>query len=131
MKAKIISIRIAGAICLLFTVFHCFFYTMFQWETTLSCLSVSDRSILLTYHWISILICGFMTILSLFQTQPLIESKLKYTILTMFCLFFLIRIIAEFIYFGITPGSWVILPLCFLPLVLFSIPLFNNKKQVL
>jgi hypothetical protein len=25
----------------------------------------------------------------------------------------------------------VILPLCFLPLVLFSVPLFNNKKQVL
>jgi hypothetical protein len=129
MKAKIISIRIAGVICLLFTVFHCFFYTMFQWETALSCLSVSDRSILLTYHWISILICGFMTILSIFQTQSLIESKLKYTILTMFCLFFFIRIVAEFVYFGLTPGSWVILPLCFLPLVLFTIPMFNHKKQ--
>lgn len=131
MKVQIISIRIAGIICLLFTVFLCFFYTMFQWETALSCLSVSDRSILLTYHWISILICGFMTFLSLFQTRNLVDSNLKYSILIMFCLFFLIRIVAEFIYFGINPSSWIILPLCFVPLILFSIPMFNPKKEAL
>ncbi len=129
MKIQIISIRIAGIICLLFTVFHGFFYTLFQWKTALSCLSVSDRAILLTYHWMSILICGFMTVLSLFLTRMLLASNLKIPILIMFCLFFTIRIIAEFAYFGISSGSLLILPLCILPLVLFIIPMLNNNKQ--
>ncbi len=129
MKLQIISLRIAGGICLLFTLFHCLFYSLFHWDVALNCLSVSDRGILLTYHWISILILGFMSAISLMQSRMLIASQLRFSILIMFCLFFVIRIVAEFIYFGLNPSSWVILPLCIAPIILFTIPMFKQSEQ--
>jgi len=50
------------------------------------------------------------------------------------CLFFIIRIIAEFTYFGINPSSIVIMPVCILPVILFSTPIVcgfleNNRAS--
>ncbi len=131
MKRNVLMLRIAGSICLLFMLFHFAFFKMLDWEHTLSCLSQNNRSILLTYHYISILITGFMGIIPLLQPKALLTSSLKYSILSMFCLFFVIRIITEFTLFAQTRGpSPVILVMCALPVLLFSLPMFNKSKQL-
>ncbi len=126
MKLSIILIRTAGAICLLFAIFHVFFHKLFNWPESLSCLDVNNRAILLTYHYISILILGFMAITAIFQAKAILKSQLKYSILSMFALFFLIRIYAEFSLFGISQATPVILIICLIPVICFALPIFIN-----
>ena len=129
MKKHLIFLRIAGSISLLFMLFHFAFYKLFDWQHTLNCLSQNNRSILLTYHYISILITGFMGIISLFQTKALLNSSLKYSILSMFGLFYLIRIVTEFTLFGFAKSpSPVILIMCTIPMILYTLPLFYKTK---
>jgi len=128
MKTQIILLRIAGIVSLLFMLFHLAFYKMFQWDTALNCLSKIDRSIMLTYHYISILITGFMGIIPLFQTKGLLNISLKYSILSMFSLFYMIRIITEFTLFGISKTSPVIITMCAIPMIFYSIPIVHKSK---
>jgi hypothetical protein len=129
MKNNIIFLRIAGSISLLFMLFHLAFYRLFNWEHSLECLSQSDRSILITYHYISILILGFMGIVPLLQTKTLLNSPLKYSVLTMFGLFYLIRIVTEFTLFGLNKiSSPIILIMCILPMILYILPLLSAHQ---
>lgn len=130
MKTQIVLLRIAGSISLLFMLFHFAFNKMLDWQHSLSCLSQVNRSILLTYHYISILITGFMGIIPLLQAKTLISSKLRYSILSMFGLFYLIRIITEFTLFAGEKGpSPIILVMCAIPFVFYTLPLLNKPKQ--
>ena len=129
MKRNVLMLRIAGVINLLFLVFHVLFYRLFDWHNTLSCLSQVNRSIFLTYHAISILVLGFMCIIPLLQPKTLLTSSLKYSILSMFSLFFVIRIITEFTLFAQTHGpSPIILVMCALPVVCYIVPLFSKQE---
>ena len=129
MKKHVIFLRIAGSISLMFMLFHFAFFKMLDWQHALSCLSQDNRSILLTYHYISILITGFMGIIPLFQTKALLNSSLKYSVLSMFGLFYLIRIVTEFTLFGLTkPPSPVILLMCAIPMVFYTLPMFYKTK---
>lgn len=128
MKTQVILLRIAGVICILFAAFHFAFSKLFQWDTALSCMRHSDRAILLTYHYISILILSFMAFVSLFQTRILITSKMKYSVLGLFTLFFVLRVVTEFTLFGLSAGSPVILLMCFIPIVLFAVPMFMEAE---
>jgi hypothetical protein len=130
MKTQILLLRIAGCISLLFMFFHFAFQKMFDWEHTLSCLSQDNRSILLTYHYVSILITGFMGIIPLFQTKVILNSPLKYSILSMFALFYLIRIVTEFTLFGFAmPQSPIIIFMCAVPLIFYTVPLFSLFRK--
>jgi hypothetical protein len=135
MKTHIVLLRIAGCISLLFMFFHFSFYKMFEWDNTLGCLSQVNKSIFLTYHYVSFLVTGFMGIIPIVQAGILLGSKLKYSVLSFFALFYLIRIITEFTLFGLSmPQSLIIIVMCALPMVLFSIPIFikvyENSKPV-
>lgn len=123
-------LRSAGIICLPFLLFHFAFNRLFGWDTSLACLSQSDRGILLTYHYISILLLGFMTVVLLFQAKAILASKLRYSVLGMIVLFFTLRIVTEFTLFGWSiPGSPVIILMCLAPVVLIIIPLASNVNQ--
>jgi hypothetical protein len=131
MRSNIILLRIAGIISLLFMVFHFAFYSLFKWENELECLSTSDRAIMLTYHAISILVTGFMGLIPLAQTRAILNSSLKYSVLSLFSLFYLFRIIAEFFLFGYSnPSSPIILIFCCIPLVFYFIPIVNGSKSI-
>jgi hypothetical protein len=130
MKTQQSLLRIAGFINLSFVAFHLAFYKLFHWSADLSLLLAVNKAIFLTYHCISILMLFFMAFVSLLQTKTLLESKLKYSILGLFILFFSVRIVAEFLFFGIKPSTPVILSICLVPIVLYAIPLFNNRQTV-
>jgi hypothetical protein len=130
MKTQIRLLRIAGIICLPFMLFHLAFNRLFGWDTSLACLSQSDRGILLTYHYISMLLLGFMTVVLLLQSREILVSKLKYSVLGMIVLFFLVRIVTEFTLFGWhMPSSPVILFMCLLPVILLIVPLTKSIKS--
>ena len=129
MKTSIKLIRAAGLICLLIMIFHALFHKMFNWPESLNCLDNRNRSIFLTYHFIIILITGFMAFVALFQTKSLLQSNLRYSILGMFSLFFLIRIITEFTLFGIRSSSPVILILCLVPMAFFLLPMIVHTEN--
>ena len=125
----LIMIRIAGGICLFFMLFHLAFYKLFSWDTSLNSLTLNNRSILLTYHYICILIIGFMGILPFIQGKELLKSPLKYSVLGFFSLFYLLRIVTEFTNFGfIHVHSPIIIIMCAIPIFLFSIPIFTKKQ---
>jgi hypothetical protein len=131
MKRNVLMLRIAGSISLLFMLFHLAFFKLFDWQHSLSCLSQLNRSILLTYHYVSILITFFMGFVPLFQTEALLSSSLKCSILSMFGLFYIIRIVTEFTLFAGDRGpSPVILVMCTLPAVCYILPMFNKSEQI-
>jgi hypothetical protein len=130
MKTQIILLRIAGIISLMFMLFHFAFYKLFDWENTLSHLSKDNLSIMLTYHYVSILVTGFMGFVPLFQTKVLLKSSLKYTILSFFAFFYFIRIVTEFTLFGLSmPQSIIIIVMCAIPMFFYAIPIFFKLKQ--
>lgn len=129
MKTSKLLIRIAGVISLLFMILHTMFHKLCNWPASIACLDNSNRSILLTYHYISILMTGFMAFVSLVQTKEILNSQLKYSILGMFSLFYVIRIITEFTHFGIQSSSVIILVLCAIPVLCYLYPLFIKVKQ--
>lgn len=129
MKTQTILLRIAGIISFIFVIFHLMFEKAFNWPITLNCLLPVNKAIMLTYHYICILVLIFMSIVSVFQTKTLINSDLKYSVLGFFCFFFIIRIITEFTFFGIRSSSIAIIPMCAIPAIIFAIPLIKNKKN--
>lgn len=129
MKNCVLMLRIAGAIDLLFVVFHVLFNKLFDWDNTLSCLSQVNRSIFLTYHAIVILVLLFMGVVSLVQPKAILGSLLRYSVLGMCILFFVIRIVTEFTLFSaFRQPSPVILLMCALPTVCYTVPMFFSQK---
>jgi hypothetical protein len=129
MKTQLLLLRIAAVISLLFMVFHFFFSKMFNWNVTLNCLDVNNRAILLTYHYVSFLITFAMGVIPLVQGKQLLSSPLRYSVLSLFSLFYIIRIYTEFSLFGITTASPVILIMCLVPAVFYAIPIFKSEKK--
>jgi hypothetical protein len=128
MKTSLLLLRIAGIVNIPFILFHAAFYKLFKWDTALECLSQSDRSIFLTYHYISIIILTFMVAVSLFQAKKIIASGLKYSLLGFFSLFYIIRIITEFTLFGINQGTPIILLMCAIPTFCYVYPMLVKTK---
>lgn len=128
MKTQRILLYVAGIVNLFFVTFHLAFYKMFNWNVDLNNLAILNRAIFLTYHCICILVLFFMATVSLFQAKALLETKLKYSVLGMFILFYIVRIVSEFIFFGYTSSSPQIILMCLLPIVLYIIPLFSKKE---
>ena len=130
MKAQTLLLRIAGFISLLFVVFHLLFHLMFNWGNTLSVLSSINRAIFLTYHAICILMLLLMGIVPIFKTKALLSSSIKYSILSFFSVFYLIRIVAEFTLFGISCSSPAILIMCLVPMIFYAAFVFKTYNRM-
>ena len=70
-----------------------------------------------------------MSVVGLFQSRALLKSPVKYSVLSMFSIFFLIRIITEFTLFGISVASPIILIMCIIPMISFALPIFINTTN--
>jgi hypothetical protein len=111
-----ISLVIAGVISLLFSIFHASFPWMFNWQETLACLNRTNRAILQTFNLGGILMVGAATFFSLRYPKELVSTTLGRPILIVFALFYLIRLVAEFVFFGYEGvSSIVIIILCSIP----------------
>lgn len=126
---KMLFIRIGGALSILFTIFHSAFYWMFKWNETLTVMTTFDRAILLTFNLICILLLLYSVILSLGFTRKLIETTIGKSLLLFFTLFYLLRIVCEFTYFGfMMPSSIIIIAICLIPALSFGLPAIIKSK---
>jgi hypothetical protein len=128
-QTKILLIRIAGVISILFTLFHAGFYWIFKWSQTLSVMNPIDKGILLTFNLISILLLLYSVVLSLGFARQLIETIVGKSLLLFFTIFYVVRIYSEVAYFGFRiPGSIMIISVCLIPAICFSLPVFLKSK---
>jgi hypothetical protein len=128
-QTKILLIRIAGVISILFTLFHSGFYWIFKWSQTLTVMNPTDRGILLTFNLIGIILLLYSVILSLGFARQLIENAVGKSLLLFFTLFYLVRIFSEVAFFGFRiPGSIMIISVCLIPAICFSLPVFLKSK---
>lgn len=128
-KTKLLLIRIAGIVSIIFTVFHAGFYWIFKWSETLSVMNANDRGILLTFNLICILLLLYSVIMALGFTRQLIENAAGKSILIFLTTFYLVRIYCEFPYFGFQmPSSIFIIAICLIPAICFGLPVFIKTK---
>lgn len=128
-QTKLLLIRIAGVVSILFTLFHAGFFWLFKWSQALSVLNTSDRGILLTFNLICIMLLLYSVILSLGYTRQLIGTIAGKSILLFFTAFYLVRIYSEFAYFGFRmPSSIFIIAICLIPTVSFGLSVFVKSK---
>jgi hypothetical protein len=128
-QTKILLIRIAGALSVLFTLFHTGFYWMFKWSQDLAVLQPVNRAILLTLNVVVILLLVYSVIMSLGYPRQLIQTQVGKSLLLFFSSFYLVRIVCEFIYFGFRmPSSLMIITICLIPAICFGLPVLFKSK---
>jgi hypothetical protein len=121
MKSRVkLLILLAGAINVLFFLFHLLFYSLFNWKETLACLNHGNWAIFQTFYLGSLLIVGTMAYLSLRFPADLHTTGLAKSISFTFSLYYLIRIAAQFLFFGFAGAmSYVIVLLCAVPAAVY------------
>ena len=111
---------IAGGISLLFFVFHILFSQLFNWKETLTCLNLNNWAIFQTFNLVAILMVGMITYFTFLHPVELAEISFGRSLLIVFSLFYIIRIVAQFIYFGFHGvGSLIIVVLCLIPALIY------------
>lgn len=128
-KTKLVLLRIAGFATIPFTLFHIAFYWLFNWSVALQPLAPMNRAIFLTFNLVGILFLVYSAIMSLGYSRNLIEEKIGKSLLLFFSAFYVLRIIAEFAWFGIRmPASISIIAICLLPALCFALPALTKSK---
>ena len=119
---------VAGGISLLFLVFHMLFSQLFNWKETLTCLDLNNWAIFQTFNLVAILMVGTITYFTYVHSAELAETSLGRPLLVVFSLFYLIRIVAQFVYFGFQGiGSLIIVVLCLIPALIYLRVSFSHS----
>jgi hypothetical protein len=122
-QTKLLLIRIAGVLSVIFTLFHTAFYWIFKWSQTLTVLHPTNKAILLTLNVCGILLLLYSVIMSLGHTRQLIETTIGKSLLLFFASFYLVRILCEIAFFGFKmPSSLIIITICLIPAICFALP---------
>jgi hypothetical protein len=109
---------IAGGISLLFTFFHLLFPWLFNWPEALLLLDPVNRAIFETFSLVSILMLLMISFLSFRYPDAMIETQLGRWLCFFFGAFYMLRIGAEFLFFGFSGLESIgIVGLCLIPSV--------------
>ncbi len=115
-------IRTGGVFSGLFLILHISFYWIFRWEQTLQVMNPTDKAIMLTLNLVGILFLIYSTGVSFLLTKQLPQSSAGRSVLLFFASFYLLRIVAEFLFFGfVVPKSIVAVLLCLIPAVCYGL----------
>lgn len=115
-------IRTGGIFSGLFLMLHISFYWIFRWEQTLLVMNPTDKAIMLTLNLVGILFLIYSTSVSFLLTKQLPQSSAGRSVLLFFASFYLLRMVAEFLFFGfVVPKSIVAVLLCLIPAVCYGL----------
>lgn len=119
-KPKRILFVLAGVISLLFFVFHLVLFQLFNWKETLTCLDRTNWAILQTFNLVAILMIGTIAYFTFRHPIELASTSLGKSLLIVFSLFYIIRVVSQFIFFGYQGlGSLMIVVLCLIPALIY------------
>jgi hypothetical protein len=123
-------IRTGGIFSGLFLMLHIGFYWIFRWGQTLQVMNPTDKAILLTLNLVGILFLIYTTSVSFLLTNQLHQTPAGRSVLLFFASFYLLRIVAEFIFFGfVAPGSIVAVLLCLIPAVCYGLAALPEPRN--
>jgi hypothetical protein len=123
-------IRTGGIFSGLFLMLHIGFYWIFRWGQTLQVMDPTDKAILLTLNLVGILFLIYATSVSFLLTQQLHQTPAGQSVLLFFASFYLLRIVAEFIFFGfVVPKSIVAVLLCLIPAVCYGLAALPEPRN--
>ncbi|MBW8323437.1 MAG: hypothetical protein K0M50_01600 [Prolixibacteraceae bacterium] len=115
-------IRTGGVFSGLFLMLHISFYWIFRWEQTLLVMNPTDKAIMLTLNLVGILFLIYSTGVSFLLTKQLPQSSAGRSVLLFFASFYLLRMVAEFLFFGfVVPKSIFAVLLCLIPAVCYGL----------
>lgn len=123
-------IRTGGIFSGLFLMLHIGFYWIFRWGQTLQVMNPTDKAILLTLNLVGILFLVYATSVSFVLPRQLPQTPAGRSVLLFFASFYLLRIVAEFIFFGfIVPKSIVAVLLCLIPAVCYGLAALPEPRN--
>lgn len=110
MKAMLIT---GGILNGLLAVFHMMFWKMFNWKESLQSLDNLQRAVMQVLNIHLILAFILFAYLSLFKIEDMISTGAGRIIMLFIAVFYLIRVINQFIFFDMSYGmSWAIVVYC-------------------
>ena len=89
-----------GVFHLAIAIFHLFFWRIFRWKQDLASLTHINRAVMQILNICLTFIFFVMAYISFFHAAELTSSPLGRTILASIALFWVLRLILQFIYFG-------------------------------
>lgn len=117
------TVFIGGIYCLVFAVFHVFFWKIFDWKNDLRSLTQVNRGIMHVLNLCLTFLFFFVAYISLFNSEDLVNTKLGKTVLVGISIFCLLRAIEQIIFFGLKKTVSILFFVSFLiGAALFAIP---------
>lgn len=105
---------IGAAFNLGFLVFHLFFRQVFRWNDQLPRLAPINRGIMVVMNWCLIAVFAGFALISLLFAGALLTSPLGHALLGFIALFWLLRAVAQPVYFGLASRISRVMTLVFL-----------------
>lgn len=93
-----------GVFHLALAVFHLFFWRIFRWKEDLASLTRVNRAIMQILNLCLTFLFFVMAYISFFHSAELISTSLGQTILASIALFWILRLILQFFFFGARHG---------------------------
>lgn len=87
-----------GIAHVLLTVLHLAFRPLLKWEKTLAPLNAENRGIMYIFNSLMIVLFAFLALLSFWQSEALLTSELGTLVLGFLGLFWLVRLVLQFVY---------------------------------
>ena len=109
-----ISLFAGGIFNLGFTVFHLFFWKLFDWKKDLASLTPVNRSVMQILNLCLTFMIFVMAYLSLFQPHEMLGNGLGKTLLAAFALFWFLRMLEQIFVFEVKGRLSVVFTLIFL-----------------
>ncbi len=115
-----------GILHIAFVIFHLLFWRLFKWKRDLRSLSPVNRSVMPVMNICLIIVFLTNALLSLLYTNELLTTDLGKIILLSISVFWLIRLVLQFLYFNFRTNVSIGLIIAFLTLTIFYIiPVFE------
>lgn len=118
-----ISLFAGGIFNLGFTVFHLFFWKLFDWKKDLASLTPVNRSVMQILNLCLTFMIFMMSYVSLFLPQEMLTTRLGKSLLASFALFWFLRTLEQIFVFEVRNRLSVVFTLIFLlGSILYIIP---------
>lgn len=127
MKKKLLYT--GGVLSLLFTCLHLLFPKMFDWQHSLNCLIPGNRAVYLTLYIATTFILAVSVVICFVMARQKMISMAERIVLFMFAGFYIIRIIAGPLYFGVTKTEIIGWCICLATALCFIIPALTKNEQ--
>ena len=125
------ALLIAGGILnALFAVFHLALPSLAQWQNTLRTISTDSQAVMYTLNLAAALTLLVFAYVSVFHRRDLLTTNLGKALAISIALFWLVRAVAEILYFRIgVDGSWVGVLIFGAIGAVYLIPLLSTRAQ--